>query len=189
MFLHLHLQQPVNCICVRKMCDVRVYGHWSPCSGSCSQPSPVGGAILAAEVGPTQIGIKHLMIDWLGPHHNIEIIITLVLCRCRRWGEFQLVRVESSESSSVPEKKLKNWHIGLSTSTCESARYSTLQTRSFGRVAMDASKCFGEICGKLVVTFFSWRISSLPDFQPWQGCQAAHIPKPTELRWCGGAPR
>lgn len=52
----------------------------SPCSGSCSQPSPVGGAIVAPEVRPTQIGIKHLTIGWLGPHHNIEIIITGHLC-------------------------------------------------------------------------------------------------------------
>ena len=83
-------------------------------------------------------------------------------------------------------ENLKNWHIGWSTSTFGSARYSTLHTRSFGRLAMEASKCFGETCGKLAVPFFSWRISNLPDFQPWQGCQDAHIPKPTELQSCGG---
>ena len=86
--------------------------------------------------------------------------------------------------------KLKSWyHIGSSTPTCESAKYSTLHTRSFGRLAMAASRSFGAICGNWGTIFwpFHWKI--LPDFQPWQICRDAHIPTPTELQLCGGAPQ
>ena len=107
-----HEQQPVNCICVKKVC---VYMVRSPCSGSCSQPSPVGGAIVAPEVRPTQIGIKHLMIGWLGPHHNIEIIITGHLCFVNADDGASSSWWESSVENHVPHlrkvEKLAYWVI------------------------------------------------------------------------------
>ena len=49
--------------------------------------------------------------------------------------------------------KLKSWQIGSSTPpTCESARNSTLQTSSFGRLAMAVSNSVGDICGNTITT-------------------------------------
>ena len=52
-----HEEQPDNwmwCVCSCGIPDV------SPCPGSCSQPTPAGRAVVATEVGPTQLRVQHL---------------------------------------------------------------------------------------------------------------------------------
>ena len=101
-----HQDQSVNC--VWKVCAVSL--TWSPGSGSCSQPPPVGRAIVAPEVGPAKGRIEDLIIVWSGPNPSNKCL-TPVLHQYRQWGEFQLVQDDSLESRCAPGKN-ESWQIG-----------------------------------------------------------------------------
>ena len=164
-----------------KKCQLEIWAKLSP------QPPFSWAPIISNEIFECQSLCSFTFKIYLGP--SSYFLPTFLCINYFRQNSNALCECLEDRLNVALKSRLPNIFDYLeawSTSTCESARYSTLHTRSFSRLALEASKCFGEICGKLAVTLFSWRISSLPDFQPWQGCQAAHIPKPTELQWCEG---